>query len=277
MEKTSAGPRCERVAGVTDLVSGLSADHPASDRSLPLAPGRVLVTLCTYNERENLTPLISQIIAAAPHVEILVVDDNSPDGTGALADDLAAQHVQVHVLHRPEKQGLGRATLASLEAALERGYDFWLNMDADLSHAPSDIPKLLAAMQDADVAIGSRYIPGGGVEGWGIKRHFMSRAINLYARLLLGLRTKDNSGAFRCYRLSCLKELDLSRFRSTGYAVQEELLYRCRRAGCRFVEVPITFRDRQFGQSKINLTEAVLAVWVMVQLATDRIRRVPVT
>ncbi len=237
----------------------------------------MLVTLCTYNERENLEPLVDQIINVAPDVDVLVIDDNSPDGTGQLADTIARQHPQVHVLHRPLKQGLGKATLAGLHVALEQGYDYWLNMDADFSHAPQDIPALLGGMQEADVVIGSRYVAGGGTVGWGIKRHLMSRTINLYARLLLGLKTKDNSGAFRCYRLSRLRELDLSRFLATGYAVQEELLYRCRRVGCRFREVPITFRDREHGQSKINRKEAVLAIWVLLQLAGERIRGVPVT
>jgi dolichol-phosphate mannosyltransferase len=237
----------------------------------------VLVTLCTYNERENLEPLIAKIREAAPDVEILVVDDNSPDGTGTLADQLAERCAQVHVLHRPAKQGLGTATRAALEWALDRDYDFWLNMDADFSHEPRMIPALIECMHEADIGIGSRYVPGGGVTGWGVGRRLMSRSINRLARLALGLKTRDNSGSFRCYRLSALKDLDLTRFRATGYAVQEELLYRCRRAGCRFKEVPITFRDREFGQSKINIHEAVLAGRVMLQLAWDRLRGVPVT
>jgi dolichol-phosphate mannosyltransferase len=236
----------------------------------------VLVTLCTYNERENLEPLIARIREAAPEVDVLVVDDNSPDGTGALADQLAERCAQVHVLHRPAKQGLGTATRAALEWALERDYDFWLNMDADFSHDPRMIPALIECMHEADIGIGSRYVPGGGVTGWGLGRRLMSRSINRFARFALGLKTRDNSGSFRCYRLSALRNLDLSRFRATGYAVQEELLYRCRRAGCRFKEVPITFRDRQFGQSKINVQEAVLAGWVLLQLAGERLRGTPV-
>jgi len=258
------------------LSDSSAAGHP-SDQPAAQNHRRALVTLCTYNERENLEPLITEIIAAAPDVDLLVIDDNSPDGTGQLADDIARQHSQVQVLHRPHKQGLGRATLAGLQVAIEQGYEYWLNMDADFSHAPEDVPALIEGMQTADVVIGSRYVAGGGTVGWGIKRHLMSRTINLYARLLLGLKTKDNSGAFRCYRLSRVKELDLSRFLATGYAVQEELLYRCRRVGCRFLEVPITFRDREHGESKINRKEAVLAVWVLLQLAGERIRGVPVT
>lgn len=254
-----------------------AADSPSSNRAPQPSSGRVLVTLCTYNERDNLPPLIDQILESAPDVDILVIDDNSPDGTGRLADRIAAARPQVHVLHRPQKQGLGRATLAGLREALDRQYDFWLNMDADFSHAPQDIPALIREMQLADVAIGSRYVPGGGVVGWSLKRHVMSRAINLYARLLLGLKTRDNSGAFRCYRLSQLRRLDLARFRASGYAVQEELLYRCARLGCTFTEVPITFQDRRHGVSKINIREAGLALWVMLQLALDRLRGAPVT
>lgn len=253
------------------------ADHPPADDSTHVPAHRVLVTLCTFNERDNLEPLIAEIIESAPDVDILIVDDNSPDGTGKIADRVAAGCRQVQVLHRPEKQGLGTATLAGLQRALDQHYDFWLNMDADFSHSPQMIPPLIVAMQQADVAIGSRYVSGGGTPDWGLKRRLMSRTINLAARLLLGLRTRDNSGAFRCYRLSELGKLDLAKFRATGYAVQEELLYRCHRIGCRFVEIPITFHDRQRGQSKINLNEAVLAVKVLLQLAWDRIRCQPVT
>ncbi len=235
------------------------------------------MSLCTYNERENIERLIPRILAAAPEVEILVVDDNSPDGTGEFVDTLAANDPRIHVMHRPHKLGLGVATLAALQHVIEQKYDIWLNMDADFSHSPEKVPALITCMQQADVAIGSRYVSGGGVEGWGWRRHMMSRTINWYARLLLGLKTKDNSGAFRCYNLSKLRDLDLSRFRATGYAIQEELLYRCRRLGCTFVETPITFADRQLGESKINPKEAVLAVWVIFRLSLDRMFSVPVT
>ncbi|MCA9077812.1 MAG: polyprenol monophosphomannose synthase [Planctomycetaceae bacterium] len=247
-----------------------------ADTSQPEGPKRTLVSLCTYNERENIELLIPRILAAAPDVEIVVVDDNSPDGTGAYADTLAAENPRIHVMHRPQKLGLGKATLAALAYAIEQGYEYWLNMDADFSHSPEKVPELIACMQHADVAIGSRYVAGGGVEGWHWRRHVMSRCINTYARLLLGLKTRDNSGAFRCYNLAKLRDLDLNRFRATGYAIQEELLYRCRQVGCTFTESPIIFADRQLGESKINQKEAVLAVWVLFCLAIDRLLGVPV-
>ena len=238
--------------------------------------GRLLVTLCTYNERENIERLIPAIFAEIPSADLLVIDDNSPDGTGSYVDELRRGDSRVHVLHRPGKLGLGTATLAGLAYALEHQYDHWLNMDADFSHHPQYLPALLAGRERADVVIGSRYVPGGGVVGWGWKRHFMSRAINIYARMTLGLKTRDNSGAFRCYSLEKIRPLDLARFRSTGYAVQEELLYRCGRIGCTFLETPITFEDRRYGQSKINRKEAVVALWVMARLMIERLFGVPV-
>jgi len=228
---------------------------------------RLLVTLCTYNERDNLAPLIAEIWRFAPSADVLVVDDNSPDGTGKVADELAAADRRVHVLHRAGKLGLGTATLAGFKYGVEHGYDLLINLDADFSHHPRFIPALLAAMDRADVAIGSRYVVGGGVVGWGLRRHFMSRAINWYARTLLGLKTRDNSGAYRCYRVAKLRELDLERFLARGYAIQEETLYRCRRAGCRFQETPIIFEDRRYGSSKINLGESVAAGWIILRLA----------
>jgi dolichol-phosphate mannosyltransferase len=234
---------------------------------------RLLITLCTYNELENLPQLILEIHGEASDAHVLVIDDNSPDGTGALADSLAAQDPRIHVLHREGKLGLGSATVAGFRYAVEHGYDFLLNMDADFSHHPRHIAALRQCMESADVGIGSRYVPGGGVVGWSLKRHFMSRAINLYARLLLGLRTKDNSGAFRCFRVSTLAGLDFDQVRSRGYSFQEEILYMCRRSGCRFEETPITFEDRRFGTSKINWQESVWAVWIIFRLGLDRITR----
>ncbi len=238
--------------------------------------GRLLVSLCTYNERQNIENLLPSIFRYAPQAEVLVIDDNSPDGTGQYADELAAENSAIHVLHRPEKLGLGSAMLEAFRYAIAHGYDLLLNLDADFSHHPQHIPALLACMDRADVAIGSRYVPGGGVEGWGLKRHCMSRAINLYARLLLGLRTRDNSGSFRCYRVSCLAELDLDQVLSHGYSFQEEILYRLRRLGCRFAESPIYFANRRFGQTKINMREVVSAVLILLQLSLHRLRRVPV-
>lgn len=233
------------------------------------ATARILVTLCTYNESENLPGLIPVIQQFVPQAEVLVIDDNSPDGTGRLADDMASRDQRLHVLHRPRKLGLGTAILAGFRYAEERGFDFVVNLDADFSHHPRHIPELLSVMNRADVALGSRYVPGGGVVGWGLRRKFMSRGINWYARLWLGLRTRDNSGGYRCYRVAKLRELDLGKFLSRGYAFQEEVLYRCRRIGCRFVESPIVFEDRRYGRSKINYREGVAALIVIARLGIE--------
>lgn len=239
-------------------------------------PPRVLVTLCTYNERENITRLIPEIHEQVPGADVLVIDDNSPDGTGQLVDEMAKIDSRIKALHREGKLGLGTATLAGFRYGIEHGYDFLINMDADFSHHPRYLPNLMSAMDRADVAIGSRYVSGGGVEGWGWHRHFMSQGINGYARLFLGLKTKDNSGSYRCYRVSKLREIDLGKVRARGYAFQEEILYRCRRVGCTFTETPIVFEDRRYGQSKINWKESVSALWVIFRLGLDNVFRVPV-
>jgi dolichol-phosphate mannosyltransferase len=241
-----------------------------------MSNSRLLVTLCTYNERENLEHLIPEIHRYAPDADVLVVDDNSPDGTGELAERMADADSRIHVLHRAGKQGLGTAILAGFRYGIEHGYDELLNMDADFSHAPHYIPALCETLERVDVGVGSRYVAGGGVKGWGPWRFFMSGGINWYARLLLGLKTQDNSGSFRCYRVSKLAELDLDLVRARGYAFQEEILYRCRRIGCRFEEVPIVFEDRRYGQSKINWKEAASALWVILLLGLDGLRGVPV-
>jgi dolichol-phosphate mannosyltransferase len=226
----------------------------------------VLVTLCTYNERENLGALVPEIRRTLPDADVMVIDDGSPDGTGALADELSASEPRVRVLHRAGKLGLGSAILAGMRRAIADGYDFVINMDADFSHDPRHLPALVACMERADVAIGSRYVPGGGIEGWGPLRHFMSRGINWYARLLLGLSTRDNSGAYRCYRCSKLAQINLDRVRARGYAFQEEILFHCRLAGCRFAETPIVFHDRRYGTSKINWRESAAALWIILRL-----------
>ncbi|MDB5335457.1 MAG: epsH 1 [Planctomycetaceae bacterium] len=241
-----------------------------------LSPRRLLITVCTYNERENLPLLIPEIFAHLPWAEILVVDDNSPDGTGQLAEEIAARDSRVQVQHRTGKLGLGTAILAGFRYAIERNYEFVLNMDADFSHHPRYLPDLLSLMDRCDVAIGSRYVPGGAAVGWPLMRRLMSRSINLYARWLLWLRTYDNSGAYRCYRVSKLKELDLNLVRARGYAFQEEILYRCLRVGCRLEETPIVFEDRQRGTSKISYREVITALWVIFLLGVDNLRRVPV-
>lgn len=236
-------------------------------------PARLLVTICTYNERENLPSLIEEIHHFAPDAHVLVVDDNSPDGTGQLADELAAKDGRVHVLHRAGKQGLGSATVAGFRYGVEQAYEQLINLDADFSHHPRYIPELRACLHDADVGIGSRYVPGGGVVGWSWIRHFMSGGINFYARLMLGLPNRDNSGSYRCYRVSKLAQLDFDQVRSRGYSFQEEILFMCRRVGCRFREVPIIFEDRRAGTSKINWKESVMALWIIFRLALDRLTR----
>lgn len=238
----------------------------AEDESGP----RVLVSLCTFNERENLAALIPDVLAVAPQAEVLVVDDNSPDGTGGLVEEMAAQDARIHLITRPSKLGLGSATLETFRYAINQSFDLLVNLDADFSHPPRFIPSLIEAASRADVVIGSRYVPGGAIPNWGLRRRAMSWSINSYARLMLGLNTRDNSGAFRCYRVAKLKELDLTRIRSQGYAFLEEILYRCRLIGCTFAEVPITFEERRFGHTKINWREAVEAVRLLTVLPFER-------
>ena len=237
----------------------------------------VLVTLCTYNERENLVHLVPEIQRMLPDAHILVIDDASPDGTGELAAEMSAADERIHLLRRTGKLGLGTATLAGFRWGIEQRYDLLINMDADFSHHPRYLQMLRNGASRVDVTIGSRYVVGGGVEGWGLRRHLMSRLINWYARLFLRLKTRDNSGSYRCYRVSQLARLDLDRVRARGYAFQEEILYRCRRLGCRFEEVPIVFADRRYGSSKISWKEAVAALWVIFRLGLENLRGVPVT
>jgi dolichol-phosphate mannosyltransferase len=232
---------------------------------------KLLISLATYNEAGNLRPLVETIRQFAPNSSILVIDDNSPDGTGRIADEIRDNLPNVHVLHRPGKLGLGTATLAAVRYAIDHQFDFLLNLDADFSHPPRFIPDLLNGMADHDVMIGSRYVPGGGVEGgFNLKRKLMSSGINGYARLLLGLTSRDNSGAFRCYRVSKLAEIDLDLIRSRGYSFQEEILYWCKSVGSRIGETPILFENRRAGTSKINMREALSALAIILQLGLDR-------
>jgi dolichol-phosphate mannosyltransferase len=233
---------------------------------------RLLVSLATYNEAGNLRPLVETIREYAPDSSILIIDDNSPDGTGRIADLLRETLPDIHVIHRGGKLGLGTATLAAVRFAIDNHFDYLLNLDADFSHPPRFIPALLAGMADHDVMIGSRYVPGGGVEGgFTLKRRFMSSGINTYARLTLGLTSKDNSGAFRCYRVSKLAQIDLNKVRSHGYSFQEEILFWCRSVGCRIGETPILFENRREGTSKINSKEAASALWILFVLGCKRL------
>jgi dolichol-phosphate mannosyltransferase len=232
---------------------------------------KTLVTVATYNEIENLPRLVEAIFHHLPQADLLVIDDNSPDGTGQWCDQQSAAEGRLRCLHRAGKLGLGTATIAGMKYAIEHGYRYVLNMDADFSHPPQNLPDLLAGMDPpggsaVDVMIGSRYVPGGGVEGWPLKRHFMSRAVNAYARCLLGLRPKDCSGAYRCYRVALLARLDFDAVRSRGYSFQEEILWRLKRLGARFGETPIVFVDRQAGASKINSKEAYAALAILFRL-----------
>ena len=244
---------------------------------------KTLVFVATYNEIENLPTLVEQIFEHAPNVDILVIDDSSPDGTGPWCDRKAAEDSRISCLHRPHKMGLGTATLAGLQHAVDASYDYTINLDADLSHPPKHIPEMLAKMEERvrptrdstrgptrgpapDVVIGSRYVQGGGIEGWPVARHIMSRMVNSFARLLMGLKVRDCSGSYRCYRVSKLAELNLDEFRSRGYSVLEELLWRLRRVGAHFDEIPIVFVDRQAGASKINKKEAFAAFWLILRL-----------
>jgi dolichol-phosphate mannosyltransferase len=227
----------------------------------------VWLVLPTYNEAENLEGIVT---AAAEHLpadrRILVVDDASPDGTGEIADRLAAERDDVEVLHRPSKEGLGPAYIAGFQAALAGGAELIAQMDADFSHDPADLPRLLEAAEDADVVIGSRYVPGGGVAEWGPTRRLISRGGSAYARTLLGVGIHDLTGGFKVFRRAALEAISLESVPSLGYAFQVETTYRAVRAGFRVVEVPIVFRDRRVGQSKMTgmiVLEAALRVPMM--------------
>lgn len=236
---------------------------------------RLLVTLCTYNERENLPRLLDGIRHVVPEADVLIVDDSSPDGTGAIAAREAAGDPRLHVIHRAGKGGIGSATLAAFEFGIAGEYRYLLNMDADMSHRPEDIPALLACMDQVDVAIGSRYVPGGTIRGWKLIRHVMSRGVNWLSRMLLGLSPHDASGSFRCYRVCLLTKIPFSAIVSKGYAFEEEILFRCRLAGARFAETPIHFEDRRAGRSKINGYEVVRALRDLGLLALENFRSPP--
>ena len=221
-------------------------------------PGAV-VCLPTYNERENLEAMLRALGDKDLHV--LVVDDNSPDGTGELADKLAEELDYVSVLHRPGKEGLGPAYLAGFRRALAEGAELVLEMDCDFSHNPADVPRLVAAAADADLVLGSRYVEGGGVRNWGLLRRIISAGGSWYARVLLGAPVHDLTGGFKCYRRAVLEAIDLDAIHSKGYAFQIETTYRALRAGFRVVEVPITFVDREAGGSKMSKSIVAEAIW----------------
>jgi dolichol-phosphate mannosyltransferase len=231
---------------------------------------RACVVLPTYNERENLPQIVPQILAAAPEVDVLVVDDNSPDGTGQAADELAAKDPRVRVLHRKSKDGLGRAYLAGFAEALSRGYGRVLEMDADFSHSPERLPHLLAASQEADLVLGSRYVEGGGTVNWGLGRRALSRGGSFYARNILGLPVRDLTGGFKCFRREVLEAIDLGSVRSSGYAFQIELTYRAWKRGFKVREVPIVFADRRVGKSKMSRRIVAEALWMVWKIRFDK-------
>jgi dolichol-phosphate mannosyltransferase len=236
-------------------------------------PGAWLI-LPTYNEAENVAAIVraslAQLATTGLEHTVLVVDDGSPDGTGQIADRLAEELPNLRVLHREAKQGLGRAYLAGFQVALDGGADLILEMDADFSHDPADLPRLIAAAGAADLVLGSRYVPGGGVENWGATRRFLSRGGSWYARMLLGVAVRDLTGGFKCFNRRVLEQIDLSGVHADGYGFQIELTYMAIQAGFTVAEVPILFRERREGRSKMTARIAVEAVWKVPAL---RLRR----
>jgi dolichol-phosphate mannosyltransferase len=234
---------------------------------------RTLVAVATYNEKENIERLLDAIFQAVeqiPDVDVLVVDDNSPDGTGRLVDAYAQRNPHVKPYHRAGKMGLGSAVLEALQYAARNDYDYIVFLDADFSHPPEKIPVLIQGMADHDIMIGSRYIPGGGIEGWDFKRKFMSAGINLFSRVCLGIKARDCSGNFRCLRVAKVAQIPPESIRSRGYSFQEEFLFRCQRLGCKIGETPITFVNRKLGKSNLNRGEIVRSLWTLLVVAIRR-------
>jgi dolichol-phosphate mannosyltransferase len=227
---------------------------------------RALVIVPTYNERDNICPLVDHIRALPSPVDLLIVDDGSPDGTGQIADELSARFDQVHVLHRPEKNGLGRAYIAGFHWALERDYEFIMEMDGDFSHNPDDIPKFLEAAKDADLVLGSRYCDGIRVINWPLGRLVLSMGAGMYVRAITGLPISDPTGGFKCFRRRALASLDLDAVTSNGYSFQIELSHKLWRNGYRIAEVPIIFTDRFVGTSKMSRNIVWEALWIVWRL-----------
>ena len=235
---------------------------------------RILIVTPTYNERENLETFLGSVHGALPQADILVVDDNSPDGTGKLADEIAARDERVKVMHRPGKLGLGSAYLEAFERGIAEGYDLIFEMDTDLSHDPRYLPDFLKAFDEgADVVIGSRNIPGGGVEGWGPGRHVLSKGGSLYSRTILGVKVRDLTSGYKAFRREVLEGIHLHRVRSNGYSFQVELTFRALQEGFKVSEVPIVFVDRRAGASKMSRRIFAEAVMMMPKLRLDALRK----
>ncbi len=220
-----------------------------------------MVVIPTYNERENIAAIVNAVLSQGEEFHVTIVDDNSPDGTGIIADQLVGQSRRVHVLHRPQKQGLGAAYVAGFTYALKAGADYIFEMDADFSHNPELLPNFIAAMEHADVVIGSRYINGLAVVNWSVKRLILSMSANLYARTITGLRLHDCTGGYKCFKREVLESIDISHVYANGYAFQVEMNYRAQCLGYRLIEIPIVFVDRLAGQSKMSTRIAREAFW----------------
>ena len=264
LELEEIGQEVELLGHLLRAVGSVVATHDHMDV--------LVVCLPTYNERENLEAMVSALGEVLPDDgRILVIDDSSPDGTGEIADRLASERDNVDVLHRERKEGLGPAYLAGFRRALEMGADLVMEMDCDFSHNPADVPRLVAAAEDADVVLGSRYASGGGTKNWGVVRRLISRGGSLYAQILLGLRIRDLTGGFKVYRRAVLETIDLSAIHSKGYAFQIETTYRALKAGFRVVEVPIVFVDREVGGSKMSRSIVLEAIWKVPALRLSRL------
>jgi dolichol-phosphate mannosyltransferase len=239
---------------------------------------RVLVIVPTYNERDNIETIMDRVLQSVPDANVLVADDGSPDGTGKIADELAMSDSRVHVLHRTEKAGLGAAYIAGFGWGLDRDYDVFVEMDADGSHAPEQLPRLLAALRNADLVLGSRWVAGGTVVNWPKSRELLSRSANLYTRVALGIPVRDATGGYRAYRRRVLESIDLAGVASQGYCFQVDLAWRAVLAGFRVVEVPITFADRERGESKMSGAVVREALWRVTDWGArhrvDQVRRV---
>lgn len=243
------------------MLDDISTSHQKRTKTVESRP---LIIVPTYNERENLPRLLDRIHVVVPHAEVLIVDDGSPDGTGELADERAAVDAWVHVMHREGKLGLGTAYLAGFAWALERDYTHIFEMDADFSHDPDALPRFLEAAQDADLVLGSRWVSGGGIVGWPLRRLMISKFGSLYARSILNVPIRDLTGGFKCFHRRVLQALELDKVDAVGYGFQIELTFRALRQGFKVVEIPITFTDRIAGKSKMStgiFSEAALLVW----------------